>query len=214
MIIKMRGNGVFFLVVRGNVYRRKIMYIHIPRDYHNSRGVLPRSRFYAHYAACHFFDKRAIFPYSLFFIIFNNVAKRRFIRYGGDSSRAVRKIFAKHYFRKFMGFRLINSRKVQVNIGLFVAVKSHKHGERNIVTVLNHRFFAIRAVFRRQIVTATDRAVGYKLRMFAFFAAIMRRQRIYFRYPHHSRDERRTHRPPRTYQISVDIGFFHEFFRD
>ena len=104
---------------------------------------------------------------------------------------------------------LIFSGEIQVDIRLFVAVKSKECFKWNIVTFLNQLFPAIWALLRRHIASGTSGVFFYLLRIeiyiMAFFTVIMCRQRIYLRDTGHCRHKRRSYRSTRTYQIPIFI---------
>ena len=84
--------------------------------------------------------------------------------------------FTKKLFNILMCNRLIFSGKVKVDIRLFITLKAEECLEWYIMPVLNHWLSAFRAVFIRQVETATNRTVCKKFVMLTLRANIMRRK--------------------------------------
>ena len=80
-----------------------------------------------------------------------------------------------------MGPVLIFIRKIQIYIRYLVAVESHEYRKGNIVTVTRHIRPAVGTGFGWHVKTTGIFTVFEKLCMPAFWAAIMRYQRVHFR---------------------------------
>ena len=100
---------------------------------------------------------------------------------------------------------LILTGEVQVDIRLLITVKSEERFKRNILTVRDHHRTALRAWLDRKVISGTVGTGQVKFRVFTLRASSVRGQRINFRNTGESRDQRRSYRSSRSYDISVGV---------
>ena len=149
----------------------------------------------------------------LFEIVFNisvsdlvlNLCKR---------SRSKHIALTEKFFDKFMCHTLIFTRKVKVDIRLFVSIKSQKCFKRNIKSVFFKRLSAHRTHFVRHIDSDIVFTVCKELAVLAFFANIMRRKRIYFCDIAHRCGKTRAYGTTAPDKITVGIRLLNELLCD
>ena len=209
MVIKMCRNNRCILIICRMLHRCKRVYFPSKRKYNDSTRMLS-GRTADSYAALND-SLNLLIPLMLstFFKIVFNISIRRFICQCRDCSSSESLTGPENNLRVCMCLTLIFSGEIQVDIRLFVAVKSKECFKWNIVTFLNQLFAAIRTLLRRHIASGTSGIFFYLLRIeihiMAFFTVIMCRQRIYLRDTGHCRHKRRSYRSTRTYQIPIFI---------
>ena len=146
----------------------------------------------------------------LFKIIFH-IPERCLICQRSDRPRPERMSLSKDYLCIFVRITLIFSGKIKVNIRLLVSLESQKRLKRNIKAFFHQRFPADRTGSVRHIAACFPqlRVMLYlrriKIAEMAFFAIIMRRQRIYLRNSGHRCHKRRSYRTTGAHQIPVFI---------
>ena len=114
-----------------------------------------------------------------------------------------------------MSLTLIFSWEIQINIRLFVSLKSEECLKRNIKSRLCEVFSTIRTLLVWHVTAGTtgkcSHLIRIKIIIVTFFTVIMRTQRINLCNTRHCSNKRRTYWASRTYQISILIGLPHQF---
>lgn len=108
-----------------------------------------------------------------------DIAVSCLIRNRTNSSRLENVVLAEQLLGVFVSKGLIFTRKVKVNIGSLVSVKSQKRFKWNIVSVAVIGCTAFLTVFRRKIISRTNRTVRNKNAVLTVGTDIMGRKRIY-----------------------------------
>ena len=193
MIVEMgRYNTAVFFISR-ILDGRKMMNIYIARNNHYSSGMLSRSIFNSRTTVNKTVDIRIVRRNAASLRPFLNIAVSRLILYGTDSPGTKYIIFTEKFFRILMSLRMIFPRKVQIDIGYLIALKTQENSKRNIMSVLFHRRAAFGTIFVRQVKPAGNGSVRKELTVTTRRAYIMRRQRVYFRNIRHGCYKGRTY---------------------
>ena len=113
-----------------------------------------------------------------------------------------------------MDARLILTRKIQVDIGHLIAVKTKEGFERYGKSFFFERCAAARANLIGQAHAAAHALVLVQLEILALRAQIVRCERVYLGDIRHKSDERRADRTTRADQIAVLKRLTHQLLRD
>ena len=109
-----------------------------------------------------------------------------------------------------MGFRVIFTREVQIDIRYFIAIEAKEYGKGDVVAVLLQISPAFRAFLVGKIEPAAVFAMGKKFTVLALGAHIMRRQRIDLCNIRHGRDKGRADGSTGSDQIAIIIGMLYQ----
>ena len=214
VIIKMSCNDPALHIVCRVLDRRELIDVMPVGKYDNTSRML----------SCTAPDTRAPFcdtlnltlSLSLFMILVIILHKAicRLIRKRTDRPCLKCMTLSKQHLCIFMGFRLIITGEIQVDIRLFITLESEESLKGDIESRFYKRFPAHRTVLIRHIEAAASGERSYlirfKITVMALTAVIMRTQWIYFRDPRHGSHKGGADRSPRSHQISVRIGFPHK----
>ena len=196
-------------VIRWILDRRKVVYIHVVRNNNNSPGVL---------SCCPLDTSRPLSKtfhlcITIKLAIISLVTLDKSIS-GLGSHRTNRSCTEGIFLTKDithiqMGTRLVFSRKVQVNIGNLVPIKTKEGLERNILPIFTEFVTTFRTVLIGHIKSRTVRTICDKLTILTLTTDIVRRERIDLCNPNHGRNETGANRPTRTHQVTPLIGTLH-----
>ena len=154
----------------------------------------------------------------MLFIITEHIAVGCFFLDGTDRSCLEGLSFSEQDLRVGMCLALILSRKIQVDIRLLVSLEAEEGLERDIESVLDERLSAYRAVLVRHVITGTVliflRDLRVKIHIVAFWAAVVRRQRIDLGDPAEGCCQRGAHGSTGAYQETVLHAVLHEALRN
>ena len=172
VIVKMGGDGVRGHIIRRMLHRGKGVNVLSHRQNNDTAGVLtgtsPDSG-----TPC---DNPVDFAGSLvdaplLKIIFH-IPKGSLVRQGCNGSRTEGLSVAENNLRVLMGFTLVLTGEVQVNIRLLISLKSQEGFKRNIKALLGQRMSAHRAVLIRHITSGTATVFFYLRRVKVIVVAV------------------------------------------
>ena len=161
VVIEMCCNDIGCHIICRMLYRGKRMYLFSVWQYNNSAGMLSCWTFNAYASVYNSVDFTTSFTFALFFVIFFYITIYRFICKCSYGSCLICLSFSENYFNIGMCFRLILSWEVQVNIRLFIAVKTEKGLKWNIKSFFFKLCTAFRAYLIRHITASTARKFSY-----------------------------------------------------
>ncbi len=179
MIIKMCREHTRFRIVGRMLYRCKIVNIFVTWHDHNATWMLSSGSFYAR---AFFFEPNTFCGVDFDLVVFHiflDKSIRRLVCHRTDRSRTEYIIFSKKFFGVFMRSGLIFARKVEVDVGFFVAFESKKNFKRNVMSFFLIFCAAVWTFFVWQIHSRCDFSVFKKLAVLALFTNIVRRKWIY-----------------------------------
>ena len=215
MIIKMRCNNGCCLVICRMLHRCKRVNCPSHWKYNNSSRMLSGRTAHANTALQQTLNFHRPLRNSFLLKIIFHITVCRLIRKCTYRTGTECLSGTKNNFRICMGFTLVFTGKVQINIRLFIPVKSKECFKRYVMSIAHKFCPTIRTFLRRHIKSGTAGKRFYlvriKIRIMAFFTVIMCRKRIYLCDTGHCSDERRTNGTTRTNKISVLIRFPHKF---
>ena len=113
-----------------------------------------------------------------FFKIFLHIPKSIFFSKRRNRSRTKDIVTSKQFFRIFMNFPLIFSRKVQVNIWHFISIKSHEYFKWNGMPIFYVFCTTFWTIFIRIVNSASF--LVHKFRMLTVWTSVMRVKSVYF----------------------------------
>ena len=186
---KMSCNNVGIRVIRGVLYRAEIVNLILLRHNDYTSGVLTCRAFNAD-AVCHYaIDLCTRQTYPLFFKIFHNITVCGLIGKRAYGTRTENVFRTEKFFGILMYLSLHFTRKVKVNIGRFITVKTKKRFKWYMMSVRFQLLPAARAVFVRQVKSGACFVGIGKVTILTIRAPIMRRQWIYLRDTRHRCDK-------------------------
>ncbi len=165
-------------------------------------------------ARCQSSDFRLPYRLLMLFMVIVHHGIGIFLRIAGNRAGPESILTAKHLFNKLMCSTLIFAGEIEINIGLFVALKAQKSFKGDVLALFDHLHFALRTCLGRQIVTGSVFTADIKYGVVAIRADIMRRQRIDFRNTTECGHKRRAHRTSGTDYIAIGIGLTNQFAGD
>ena len=207
MIVKMCRDNVCRHIIRRMLHRCEGIDILPVRQYDDSSRMLPGA---PPDPGTPFHDPLNLtlsLSASMLLIIIFYKSERRFLRQRSDRPGAVRLPFAEDDLGILMCITLIISREIQVDIGLFISLKSKERLKRNIKSIFDKRLSTVRAYFIRHIPSTSSGKCTHFLRLkitvMTVGTVIMRAERVYLGNSRHRRHERRTDRTSGANKISI-----------
>ena len=179
----MCGDNIAVHIIRRVLYRRK--FLNIPANGKDDDAARMLSCRPAHPGASLDDPVDLTVPLSLssFLIIVLHIAKGSLFCQGADGPRFKGLSGAENNLYIPVGFSLVISGKVQVDIRLFVPLKSQEGFKRNIKSFLFQRFPAHRTLLIRHIAASPSRIgtdlLRFKICIMALRAIVVRAQRIH-----------------------------------
>ena len=164
MIVKMRGHDICGHIIRRMLYRGKGIDILSQRQYNNAARVLSRAAPDAGAAHNDPVDLTVPFPCTPLFIIPLHISICRLVRQRADGACPIGLACPEDYLRVLMGFALILSGEIQIDIRLLISLKAQECLKGNVETVLFQRFPAYRTQFIRHIAARPARILFHLVR--------------------------------------------------
>ena len=215
MIVKMGSYYIRIRIIRRMLNRSKGINVFTKRKNDNSARMLSGRSSDTGTSLHDPVNLAVSFMNSSFFIIIFYIAESSLIRQRTNRSRTECLSCSEDNLRIFMCLTLIFSRKIQVNIRLFISFKSKERLKWDIKSCFHKRCSAVWADRIRHITSCSSGIRfyfrGIKIIIMAFLAVIMGTQRIYFCDSGHGCHKRRSYRSTGSHQISVFIGFPYQF---
>ena len=140
-----------------------MMDVHIAGNDHDAARMLARRILDARAAGDQAVDISVVDLDALGFGPLHDVAISRLVLDGTDGPGAEDVILAEEFFRVLMGFRMVFTGEIEVDIRDLVAVEAQEDSERDVVAVLVERRAALRADLVGQVEAAADFAVRKEL---------------------------------------------------
>ena len=203
VIFKMRRDDIGVDVVRRVLHRAEIPDLILLRDDDKAAWVLARRAAHIDAARCKTVLLRAADGQVSLGQIFFHIAVGRFLCDRTDRARTEHMARAEHFDAVLVGARLVFARKVQVDIRDLVTAEAEERLKRDVEAVLIELRAALRANGVRQVGPAVDAIRNVEGAVFAFGAAIMRRQRVDLGDAGHEGHERRANGAAGSDEVAV-----------
>ena len=198
MVVKMRRYNIRCHIVCRVLHRCERINLLAKRQNDNTARMLPRCPSHAGTSFYDTVDLAGTLPLAAFFVIIFHVTKCRLLGKRTNCSGTVSLAFSENNLGIAVSISLIITREIQVDIRLFVSLKSKECFKWNIKSFFSKLRSADRAGLIRHVTSGSScigfHILGIKIAVVAFLTIIMRTQRIYLGDPRHRRYERRPDR--------------------
>ncbi|MNN19875.1 hypothetical protein D3C81_1331310 [compost metagenome] len=214
MIIKVSRHPFCACIICRILDWRNIFNLNVIRNYDNTAWMLTRASLHSGTTGCETIQLSSAPMLLMLFFIFFGKAECCFLSDCTYCSRPEHIFLTKHNLCKIVGLRLILTGEVKIDIGNLITLKTEEGLKRNILSFSLKFITTIRTILIRQVKSTRNATIKEPFTMLTIWIQtnVVSRQRVNLGNTEEGSHYRGPYRSPRSYQISVLIGLFHQSF--